>query len=130
MSTTYKGVEIMENLFVKKVPLHFETEESQLVFDGNSDTVTLSKYFIYPGTKDVHAKKVVMQYVTMQNVKSSSKYGSAICSYSPIEAQNCTFVECESTGTDAAGGAIYLGSTSAIRLIPSHSNDSKYSFMG
>lgn len=89
------------------------SKESQLVFDGNSDTVTLSKYFIYPGTKDVHAKKVVMQYVTMQNVKSSSKYGSAFCSYSPIEAQNCTFVECESTGTDAAGGAIYLGSTSA-----------------
>ncbi len=104
---------IVVNESDKVVTFKGASKESQLVFDGNSDTVTLSKYFIYPGTKDVHAKKVVMQYVTMQNVKSSSKYGSAICSYSPMEVQNCTFVECESTDTDAAGGAIYLGSTSA-----------------
>jgi len=116
--TIYCGAEASSNNVISvstsDIEIIFEgkSENSRLIFDGNSDTVTLSKYFIYPGTKDVHAKKVVMQYVTMQNVKSSSKYGSAICSYSPIEAQNCTFVECESTGTDAAGGAIYLGSTS------------------
>jgi len=116
--TIYCGAEASSNNVISvstsDIEIIFEgkSENSRLIFDGNSDTVTLSKYFIYPGIKTEHAKKVSMKYVTMQNVKSSSNYGAAICSYSPIEAQNCTFVECESTGTNAAGGAIYLGSTS------------------
>lgn len=38
-----KGVEIMENLFVKKVPLYFETEESQLIVGDSFKILTKMK---------------------------------------------------------------------------------------
>ena len=38
-----KGVEIMENLFTKKVPLHFETEVSQLILGDSFEILTKMK---------------------------------------------------------------------------------------
>ena len=35
-----RGVEIMENLFTKKVPLYFETEESQLILGDSFKILT------------------------------------------------------------------------------------------
>lgn len=88
----------------KKIEFKGFSEESRLIFDGNSNnSVTLTRAFIYPGSSDNVAQAVVMQNVTMQNINSSYGYGSAVCSNAPLDIMNCKFTNCTSTG----GGAVY-----------------------
>ena len=81
------------------------SEDSKLIFDGNGEELT-------GRVVDVNAaKKVVMQYVTMQNITGTDQYGTAIRSKANVQVVDCEFDNIHNTYTTKEaqlGGAVFL----------------------
>ncbi len=89
----------------KKVTFKGASESSQLIFDGNEQS--MKNVFVDA------SGKVTMKNVTMQNIITSGSYGAAVCITSPATIENCSFINCSSTSTSANGGAIYVSAAGA-----------------
>ena len=89
----------------KKVTFIGATESTQLIFDGNEQS--MKNVFI------AASGEVRMKNVTMKNILTSGSYGAAVCITSPATVENCSFINCSSTSAKGYGGAIYISAAGA-----------------